>query len=225
MLTFDPYFLSFSLAERTPDERGLLVAFCGVDGSGKSTMIAKMQDYLGSRGPAPVTVQQPSSLVRSIGLFRRFHDAPEYPKVDYRALLLFTTGDRMMQSDEVIRPALRSGAPVIADRYIFCTLANMMARGYSGDRWIHEIVQRIPKPDLTVFMDVSIPIAQERIRQRPEEKDLYLDLGLMSRVSQAYRRLSDNGWMLRVDSETNSPEECFEQIRAAVSNLCPAHVA
>lgn len=207
-------FLDFRLENRA--DKGMLVAFCGLDGSGKTTMIDRLAR---TRGANALVIQQPTELVRSLQLFRRFHDNPDKPRVDYRSLVLFTVGDRMLQTDEVIRPALGAGRSVISDRYIFCTLANMIARGYSSDRWIHEIIAHIPQPDLTVFMDVPVPIAEARIRARPEERDLHLDLDLMEKVRKAYTAICSAGFMRRIDSAACSADECFEQIETLIAQI------
>lgn len=211
---FDTDFLNFRLEKRS--DAGLLVAFCGLDGSGKTTMIRRLADR---QGPSTMVIQQPSALVRSLKLFRRFHDDPERPTVDYRSLVLFTTGDRLLQADEVIRPALSQSGTVIADRYIFCTIANMIARGYDADRWIHEIVSHIPQPDVTFFMDTPVSVAETRIRQRPEEKDIHLDLELMAGTAAAYKAIASHGFMHRIDSFALTPDECFAEVQRVVDRL------
>ena len=62
-------------------------------------------------------------------------------------------------------------------------LANLCARGYERDRWIYEIAkQSIPAPDLAFFLDVPVETAVARVRQRPEEKDRYIDMELQNKL-------------------------------------------
>ena len=151
---------------------GRLITFCGLDGCGKTTMIKWLKDYLAKKaGPEKIMLtKQPTPFIRQSAIFRNFMDESAHDAYDYRSLSLLAAGDRIQHSNKEIVPALRKGKWVISDRYFYSCLANLRARGYREDRWIYEIAEYIPKPDIAFFLDVGVDEAIRRVRSREEEK-------------------------------------------------------
>ena len=107
---------------------------------------------------------------------------------------------------------------VICDRYFYSCLANLRARGYSKDKWIYEISKAILKPDLAFFLDVPVDIAIARVRQRPEEKDRYIDVDLQHKLFEEYRRIckKNEGILLASDK---SEEDTFSEVLKNLTEL------
>lgn len=196
-------------------EKGLLITFCGLDGCGKTTMIRRLQSFLQNGGITPFLTKQPTNEVRNSHIFRTYMDTPEHDAFDYRSLSLFAASDRIQHANKVILPELQKGRIVISDRYFYSCVANLRARGYAGDKWIEEISGFIPLPDIAFFIDVPVSVAVSRVRNRPEEKDRYIDIPLQYRLHDAYRELSKtaNGILL---SSLDDEEETFDQILKAI---------
>ena len=168
---------------------GLLISFCGLDGCGKSTMIKMLQERLEREGKNVILTKQPSDMVRKSDVFRTYMDQEDHSKYEYRSLSLFAAADRIQHSNRIILPALESGNIVISDRYFYSCLANLRARGYEEDGWIYEISEAIPRPDIAIFLNVPPHMAISRVRQRPEEKDRYIDVALQYKLSAEYRNI------------------------------------
>ena len=114
-------------------------------------------------------------------------DVPQYHYAyDYRSLSLLAASDRIQHCSRVIVPELKKGRLVISDRYFYSCLANLRARGYTEDRWIYEVADFVPKPDLALFIDVEVNEAVRRVRSREEEKDAYIDMALQYRLREEY---------------------------------------
>lgn len=155
---------------------GLLITFCGLDGSGKTTLIDALCQYIiEATNITPHIIKQPSNIVRRSEIFRSFIDHKNYNNYDYRAMSLFAVSDRLQQSSKLILPLLQKGEVVICDRYYYSALVNMKAYGLTNDKWIYEIAQYIPKPDLSIFLDVSYQEAIRRVKNRIEERNRYID--------------------------------------------------
>lgn len=194
---------------------GLLITFCGLDGCGKSTMIAMLAESLAQRGTAPLLTKQPTDFVRKSEIFRTYMDRPDHAAYDYRCLSLIAAGDRIQHSNKVILPALEKGDCVLSDRYFYSCIANLHARGYTEDQWIYEVARQIPKPDLAFFLDVPVPLAIERVRERKEERDKYIDLTLQYKLRQEYLDLAQaNGGFIIPSS--GAAEENFRNIKKIV---------
>ena len=113
--------------------KGRLITFCGLDGCGKTTQIARLAAYLEGRGVPVFLTRQPADFVRNTSIFRGYMDPPDRAPYDYRALSLLCAADRVQHSNRVILPKLEEGYTVISDRYFYSCLANLRARGYRRD--------------------------------------------------------------------------------------------
>ena len=127
-------------------KRGLLIAFEGPEGSGKTTQRRLLKTWLRSEGHDVVTSRWASSrLVKPLIKARkrlRVLTAEEYSllhAIDFRHRL-----------DTVILPALWAGKTVIADRYLFTALARDAARGLELD-WLLHMYAPLVWPDLVVY--------------------------------------------------------------------------
>ena len=156
---------------------GLLVVFCGLDGSGKTTLINSLVDALTQEGRAPFTTKQPTDAVRESSLFKRvMYTADSAREIEYRAHSLITVSDRVQHSLRVILPKLNEGKIVISDRYFFSALANLRARGYRQDNWIYELGNLLPRPDIAFFCEPPFDLILRRLQERESERSRFFDL-------------------------------------------------
>ena len=207
-----------TLHMRPNNTQGILITFCGLDGCGKSTMIQKLSKWLEKEGKTLFLTKQPTDFVRQSQIFRTYMDQPNHDAYDYRSLSLLAASDRVQHCSKVILPQLRDGNVVISDRYIYSCIANLWGRGYTEDRWIYEIAQSVVQPDLAFFLDVPVETAVWRVRQRPTEKDRYIDMDLQYALREAYQTLSreKNGVLL---SSLEPEEETFEKVKHYVKKV------
>ena len=142
---------------RKHNYKGKLIVFEGTDGAGKSTLIQMTQEYFTEKvGQKNVLViKQPTDLSRKTKLFQKMMYSKNHNDIDYRAVQLLTMSDRIQQIKEVIEPALRNGEIVISDRYIYTSLANMLARGYKNEKWFFEVAKHIIMPDISFLVKLN----------------------------------------------------------------------
>jgi dTMP kinase len=176
-----------SINMKSHNTNGRLITFCGLDGSGKTTLI-KM--FCNSEETEIFLTKQPTGEVRQSKIFRRFMDTPNHEGYEYRSLSLMAASDRVQHANQIILPELKLGKTVISDRYYYSCLANLRARGYRNDQWIYEIAGFMPKPDLAVFIDVPVGIAVKRVRSRADEKDRYIDMELQNQLRKEYLEIA-----------------------------------
>src|SRR5688572_31437762 len=98
---------------------GKLIAVEGADGSGRSTQIAKLVDWLEASGHATVQV----GLKRSTLVSEELEKAQQGNILSHTTLSLFYATDFADQMENIIMPALRAGFMVLADRYIYTLMA------------------------------------------------------------------------------------------------------
>ena len=150
-----------------PDElQGRLIVIEGADGSGRSTQIARLVDWLEGTGHATTQV----GLKRSTLVSGELDDAKRGNIVSQRTLSLFYATDFADQLENVILPGLRAGYIVLADRYIYTLMARDRVRGVEGD-WLRNLYGMALVPDAVFYLQVS----PENLIQRNFAKDFALD--------------------------------------------------
>lgn len=196
---------------------GVLITVCGLDGCGKTTMMNRLISELKKTHSVFVT-KQPTNAVRESLIFRTYMDSPSYEAFDYRSLSLLAASDRLQHVNKVIEPELTEGKIVISDRYFYSCLANLRARGFKKDKWIYEIAKNIIKPDVAFFFDVPVDIAIERVRQRPEEADRYIDVELQYRLRKEYIDIcrANNGILISTELKE---DESYNLMKNAVERI------
>ena len=197
--------------------RGLLLSFCGLDGCGKTTMLTRLKGEL-EKSRAVFLTKQPTPSVRQSAIFRNYMDQPNHDAFDYRSLSLLAASDRLQHVNKVILPHLKQGETVISDRYFYSCLANLRARGYTGDKWIYEIAGSVIKPDIAFFFDVPVSTAVCRVRSREDERDRYIDLGLQYRLRDEYLAICKANGGVLVPTDI-SIDESYALVKKAVKEV------
>jgi dTMP kinase len=172
---------------------GVLIVFCGLDGSGKTTLIERLTSVLKARGIEPIKTKQPTDQVRQSPLFQRVMYTPDFfSSIEYRAHSLVTVSDRIQHSLRFILPELDNGKVVISDRYFFSAITNLRARGYTEDRWIYELANHLPRPDLSFFCEAPFDLILQRLSRRPNEKNRFFDVDFNRRLYDEFVSMRSN---------------------------------
>ncbi len=144
------YFFGETLVGFDPGEvTGTLVVIEGMDGSGRSTQIALLQEWLESEGFAVQT----SGLRRSNLVGRDIDELLAKNAVTRLTLALMYGTDFFDQLEHRIVPALRSGTVVLADRFIYTLIARGVVRGINRD-YLSGLYAMALRPHLTFWLNV-----------------------------------------------------------------------
>ena len=128
---------------------GTLIVIEGMDGSGRSTQISLLQEWLESEGFSVQT----SGLRRSNLVGRDIDQLLAKNAVTRLTLALMYCTDFFDQLEHRIVPALKSGAVVLADRYIFTLIARSVVRGINRD-YLSGLYAMALRPNLTFWLNV-----------------------------------------------------------------------
>ena len=151
---------------------GTFITFEGIDGSGKSTQLRLLNNFLRANGWYPLVTREPGGTPVGLRLRAALLDATE--EVDPLTELLVFAADRAQHVRRVIRPALEMGQIVISDRYADATVAYQGAGRGFPPQLIAEIVELATeglKPDLTLLFDVEIEESTSRTTRRSTGKN------------------------------------------------------
>ena len=173
-----------TLPDGTP-LRGKLFIVEGIDGSGKSTQLDLLHKWLVSRGYLVAFTEWNSSpVVRQTT--KRGKAKKLFSPTSFSLLHAADLADRI---EHYILPALRAGAIVLADRYIYTAFARDTARGVNRD-WVRAIYRFAIRPTLAFYFRVPLDESIQRISTgRPELKyyEAGLDLGLADDPYESFR--------------------------------------
>jgi dTMP kinase len=207
---------------------GRLIAFEGVEGSGKSTQLELLRAGLEGRGGPPVSRGREVVVTREpggtpVGERVRALLLDPWVEISPRAEALLFAAARAELVERVIRPALERGAVVLCDRYLDSSLAYQGgARGLG--RGPVEEVNRFATggllPDLVVLLDLD-PADGLRRRARDPDRIEAQDLGFHRRVRDAFRDLAaaDPKRFVVVDAAAPVPEIAARVHAAALELL------
>lgn len=154
---------------------GKLFVIEGADGSGRSTQISLLTDWLEHDGYAVVNV----GLKRSTLISNELNSAQQSKAISPITLRLFYATDFMDQLENVIIPALRAGFIVLADRYIYTLMARAIVRG-ADPAWVESLYSLAIIPDAVFYLMVRPRILIERNFQKKSTLDYWesgMDIG------------------------------------------------
>ncbi len=145
---------------------GKLIVVEGADGSGRSTQIRMLVEWMECSGHATVQV----GLKRSTLVSEELERAQQGNILSRTTLSLFYATDFADQLENMILPALKSGFVVLADRYIYTLMARDMVRGMD-EAWLKNLYGIALEPDVVFYLNV-LP---EELVQRSFAKNASLD--------------------------------------------------
>ena len=165
--------------------RGKLIVVEGIDGSGKSTQISLLSQWLRSQGLAVAFSEWNSSpLVRETT--RRGKKKEMFTPTTFSLIHATDFADRL---ERYIMPLLKAGAVVCADRYAYTAFARDVVRGVSR-RWVRNLYRFAVQPNLAFYFRVPLDVALGRILGGRDALKYYeagMDLGLSRNVEESFR--------------------------------------
>lgn len=170
----------------TPNRfKGKLIVVEGIDGSGKSTQLSLLAQWLRSRGLAVAFSEWNSSpLVRDTT--RRGKKKQMFTPTTFSLIHATDFADRQ---ERFILPMLKAGAIVCADRFAYTAFARDVVRGVSP-RWVRNLYKFAFQPNLAFYFRAPLEVALGRILGGRDSIKYYeagMDLNLSRRIEESFR--------------------------------------
>src|SRR6478672_4932523 len=164
---------------------GKLIVVEGIDGSGKSTQLSLLSQWLRSEGYAVAFSEWNSSpLVKQTT--RRGKKKEMFTPTTFSLIHATDFADRL---EGYIQPLLQAGAIVCADRYAYTAFARDVVRGVSTS-WVRNLYRFAIKPNLAFYFRVPLDVALGRILGGRDALKYYeagMDLGLSRNIEESFR--------------------------------------
>jgi dTMP kinase len=195
--------------------RGLLIAFEGLDQSGKQTQAERLRDRLVEAGRQVRLLSFPAyetpigAEIRSALTGNR-----EWP-ADVMQLLYIAN---RYEERPLIERELARGTILVCDRYTASSIAYGEAQGLDAS-WLRDVQRHLPRPDITFLLDIAPDASAQR---KTTDRDKYeRDLALLARVRESYlRQAAADGWV-RLDADRDRgvvAADVFEAVRPFIQN-------
>jgi dTMP kinase len=200
----------------------LLIAFEGIDGSGKGTQAKLLARWIREKGYDVFLTKEPTD--GAIGKLLR--ESLRTSCFDARTEALLFAADRSEHLREIMKK-LHEGKVVITERYLYSSLAYQSVSGLEMS-WLREINAFAPEADLVVYLDVEPEVALERISSRNSlrasvrEKEHFERREFLEKVREVYLALAKDSENFEVVDASGTINEVQASVRRRVGRRLAA---
>ena len=200
---------------------GKLVVFEGLDGSGTTTQVGMLAEYLKDRGFSVIKVEEPGGTP----LGRKVRDLlldDKGLKIEPLSELLLYEVSRAQLIREKIIPELNRGNIVISDRFAISSVAYQgYGRGIPIERVkkLNEIAVAGVEPDITFFLDIDLEEREERTLERKPDRIEKEKVEFYRRVKQGYLEEIKSAPRAVVIDGSSSKEEISSEVISKIDEL------
>jgi dTMP kinase len=195
---------------------GKFIVVEGLDGSGKNAQIDLLINFLKEKGKDVVVTKEPTIESES---GRKIKQALRKEiTVEPLELQKLYVQDRKEHLENKVIPALKQGKFVVSSRYAFSTFAY----GHSDGLDVNLLVKMNDNfllPDLTLVIDVPPESCIKRIEGRGEPKELFEELGKLTKVNEIYKKIPEMFENAVMINGTRTIPEVFEDIKKEINKL------
>lgn len=202
--------------------RGRLIAFEGIDGSGKSTQIARLAAWLRERGVVCHTTCEPTD--GEIGKLLRRYLAGE-KRADDRTIAALFAADRLehLTGEEGICSRLARGETVLVDRYYLSSYAyQSISMPLEWVMALNAQSVQLQKPDCHIYLDLPVDTALSRIGSRGAQTEIFETQEKLAAIAKQYETvialLQPNECILRMDA-TRDADSIARDMKAQLAYL------
>lgn len=195
--------------------KGWLIAFEGIDGTGKTTQIALLAEALRQRGLSVVVTREPTDGQYGRKIRELYENRKSVTPEEELALFL---DDRREHVAQVIAPALAKGHVVLTDRYYYSTAAYQGAAGHDPQKIIAANELFAPVPDMVIMLEAPVSLGVHRVQKlRGETLNDFEQEGALARVADIFAGLA--GANIRRIDGTADAQAVHALVMAAVVEL------
>ncbi|SRR5258708_4412938 len=223
------YHIELDIDFKRNTEKGRYIAIEGIDGSGKSTQVARLQEYFEQQGKEVLVTNEPhhGSVVEKL-----IRDALQSRiKIPSPALQYLYSADRVMNQETVVKPALKDGKTVLSHRVFWSAIPYgvmdkiMDSKHGTYDfnasnqiiiaQGILSMYHQFVVPDVTFYLDVSVATALKRLHHMDKIKEIYEKRDKLEKIREGYKMLIEMfpKEFIVIDGERNEKEVTEEMLK------------
>jgi len=203
---------------------GRFITLEGTEGVGKSTNLQQVVACLQAAGLDVVITREPGGTPLAESIRELLLEVRDEPMATMTELLLMFAA-RAQHIDQVIRPALAAGSWVVCDRFTDATYAYQGGgRGFDVDTIsrLETLVQGALRPDLTLYLDVPVEVAAQRIAGREHDRFEREQIAFFERVRERYLAMAQRQSRYRIIDAAQSLDAVQADVAACVDEYLQA---
>lgn len=192
------YNVSFDVEFRKHSYPGKFIVIEGIDGSGKTTQVAKVVESLKSQGKDVVITKEPTDGEVGQLIRKMLSGKVEFTPVAFQYLF---AADRVMHMEEV-ENLLKGGKIVVSDRYFWSAIAYGLAdkkgMDFENSKEVSLVAQSILSmyhqfllPDYTFYLKIPVDVSLSRLGKMDKEKEVYEKKENLEKVYVGYEWLAE----------------------------------
>lgn len=197
----------------------VFIAFEGLDGCGKSTQLELLFNYLKSLNKKVIKVREPGGTevgekIRSILLNKDLN-------INDRAELLLFLASRAQLVEEIIKPALKCGYYVLADRFADSSIAYQGGArnlGIETVDFLNKFATNNIFPDLVFFIDISVELALKRLNMKNKDRLEKEGRSFLEKVRKSYMEIAKTKSNFIIINGERNVNEIFSDIKRTIDN-------
>lgn len=180
----------------------MFIVLEGIDGTGKSTQVQLLAEWLRSQGREVVTSREPTDQPWG----KKLRDSASTGRLSAEDELEYFLKDRKQHVDELIQPSLDAGKVVILDRYYFSTMAYQGSRGFDPLEIRAKNEAFAPQPDHLFILDLDVDIARERIGARGDTTNEFEKRDSLAKCREIFLGLAEEPFVHVIDTHREIDE-------------------
>lgn len=185
---------------------GILIAVEGIDGAGKTTLVARLAESLSLAGEPVTCSKEPTNGPWG----QKIRESVTNGRMPLDEELQTFIEDRRWHVEKLIAPALARGETVIVDRYFYSTIAYQGVRGADVDQLANGMRSEFPIPDVTILVDVTPEVGLFRISQsRGETPNNFEQADALSGIRSIFLGMVDRMPEVALINGLGSPDEVY----------------
>jgi dTMP kinase len=208
---------------------GLFISFEGPDGSGKTTQIRLLTDYLTQQGHQVRHTREPGGTAIGDQIRHILHDVGNTEMDPVAEVLLYSASGAQLVA-QVIQPALDAGEMVLSDRFADSTYAYQgYGRGLDLSilKTLTDFATRSLKPDLTIYLDVPVGLGLQRKHAANQAGEG--EWNRMDQLKQEFYERVRRSYLLMAESDPNrwlvvDAGRSIETIQTAIRDAVAAKI-
>jgi len=204
--------------------KGLFITFEGPDGSGKTTQIRMLKDYLENKGFEVILTREPGGTELGEDIRKILLDV-KHKDMDAKAEMLLYAAARAQHVSKLIKPALLQGKIVLCDRFVDSSYAYQgVGRGLGIKlvEQVNEIALSGTYPDLTIFLDIEpeIGLARSASSKKIPDRLESEKLGFHKKVREGFLKICEQNKNRVKETDAGiSIEQVFQTVSEHVNSL------
>ncbi|MDO5824787.1 MAG: dTMP kinase [Methanosphaera sp.] len=190
----------------------MYVVLEGIDGVGKSTHINLLEKFYDSKGIKTKRMAEPTDSPVGQLIRQELKNENSVNEINQQMLALLFAADRLTQKDEILKYKHNPDNLLLSDRSFYSSICYQNSYSITP-KWIYQINQQIPRPDLLIILDLNEKVAMERC----QGDEVFENLQFLRRTRQNYLKLLRYNNAVKVSAYGNV-NQVQKEIRKVMDN-------